>query len=49
MHSIFYVGRTQHIKARHANHAKTKGDFEMYVIYTCKNVAMSRIVDKKVY
>jgi RHS repeat-associated protein len=44
--SVFYVGRTKNIVARYNAHAKTKGAFYMYVVYTCTSVAQSRVVEQ---
>lgn len=46
INSVFYVGRTKDINARYNQHKKNKGLFYMYVVYTCLNVAQSRVVEQ---
>ena len=46
--SIFYVGRTANITARYNRHKATKGEFFMYVVYVCRSLPESRIVEQSV-
>ena len=49
--SVFYVGRTKNIIARHSQHSNKKsryykGDFNMYVVYTCSSISQSKVVEQ---
>ena len=46
VNSIFYVGRTKDTVARYNKHRQTKGNFYMFVVYTCSSLAQSRVVEQ---
>ena len=48
VNSIFYVGRTKNVVSRYKHHTRTKGNCYMYVVYLCKSLPQSRIVEQAV-